>query len=222
MPLTERERRFLGHYSDETRHFESGHVSCLRQLRERGIDHHDLLPLLKLEDEERIAESRKKPMSLEFVSIPQIPDTPTDCPWPDARSVRERVVECMRLGEVNAHLSRDFQYARRYGFFNRAPGPDEESVIYSGEEPRAPKGWVFRGRFGGIRRGHVEEGLRDIPVSIWDPTYQSSLADQCDYLALVETTPEPMRVRGLTRLDVLWFTADEAVYKTIFPTPPAP
>jgi hypothetical protein len=194
----------------------------VRQLRERGIDHHDLLPLLKLEDEEQKAESRRNPLSLEFVNIPQLPDTPTNCPWPDARSVRERVVECKRLGEVNAHLSRDFHYARRYGFFNRAPEADEEFVIYSGKELRATKGWVFRGRFGGIGRGHIEEGMRAIPVSIWDPTYQSSLADQCRYLALIETTPEPMRVWGVTRLDVLWFTADEAVYKTIFPTPPAP
>ena len=196
MPLTEQERRFLGHYNEETHHFELGHDSCVRQLRERDIDHNDLLPLLKLEDEERKAESRKKPLSLEFVNIPQLPDAPTGCPWPDARSVRERVVECTRLGEINVHLSRDFQYALRYGFFNRAPEPDEEFVIYAGKEPQAPKGWVFRGRFGGIKRGHIEQALRDVPVSIWDPTYQSSLADQCRYLAMVESTPEPMRAWG--------------------------
>jgi hypothetical protein len=163
MPLTEQERRFLGHYSGETRHFELGHDSCVRQLRERGIDHHDLLPLLKLEEEEPLAEGGE-PLSLENIRIPKIP----------------------------------------------------------GKEPKAPKGWVYRGRFPGIKRGHVEEALRKFPVSVWDPTYQSSLASQCEYLLLVETKAKPLRIWGITRSDILWFTANEGVYKTIFPTPPLP
>jgi len=165
----------------------------VRQLRERGIDHHDLLPFLKLENEEQRAECGKI-LSLEYVSIPQIPDTPTACPWPDSGSLRERVVEGTRLSEANAHLSRDFQYARRYGFFNRAPEPVEEFAIYSGKEPQIAKGWVYRGRFPGIKRGHVEEALRKFPVSVWDPTYQSSLAVWSEYMILVETTPAPLRV----------------------------
>ena len=221
MPLTDAESRFLFHYLAETTHFELGYDACVRQLRERTIDHHDLLPFLKLRQEEWRAETFET-LSLDYVRMPQIPDTLTLCPWPDVRDLRERFVEVTRLSEVNAHLSRDFDYSRRCGFLNRAPEPEERLVIYSGGEPQAPKGWVFRGRFGGIKRGHVEEALRDVPVSIWDPTSQSSLADQCSYLALVETTPEPMRVWGLTRLDVLWFTANEGVYKTIFPTPPMP
>jgi hypothetical protein len=163
-----------------------------------------------------------EPLSLENIRIPKIPDTPTFCPWLDVRSLRERVVECTRLSEVNAHISRDFRYASRFGFFNRAPEPDEEFVIYSGKEPKAPKGWVYRGRFPGIKRGHVEEALRKFPVSVWDPTYQSSLASQCEYLLLVETKAKPLRIWGITRSDILWFTANEGVYKTIFPTPPLP
>jgi hypothetical protein len=119
-------------------------------------------------------------------------------------------------------MHEDFHYARRYGFFNRAPEPPEEFVIYSGKEPQAPKGWTCRGRFSGIKRGHVEEGLKRFSVSVWDPTYQSSLAVRCEYLLLVETKAKPLRIWGISRSDILWFTANEGVYKTIFPSPQSP
>ena len=221
MPLTNQERRFLGHYWDETCHFELGHDSCVRQLRERGIDHHDLLPFLKVHREERRA-GFGEPLSLEYISIAQMPDAPTPCPWAGVEALRKRVVAATRLSEANAHLSRDFQYARRYGFFNRAPEPPEEFVIYAGKEPQAPQGWVYRGRFPGIKRGHVEESLRRFAVSVWDPTDQPSLAVRCEYLLLVETKPRPLRIWGVTRSDILWFTADEKVYKAVFPTPQSP
>lgn len=221
MPLTGPERRFLSHYLDETWNFEQGYDSCAKQLRGRGIDHHDLLPLLKLDGEERRAD-RGEILSLEYLGIPQLPDTPTACPWPDAEALRRRVIDATKLGEANAHLSRDFHYFRRYGFFNLAPETEPEFVIHSAGGPQAPDGWTYRGRFPGFRRGHVEESLKRFPVSVWDPTYQSSLAVRCEYLILVETRGKPLRVRGVTRSDVLWFVADEGVYKSIFPAPQSP
>lgn len=221
MPLNQAERDFLDHYILETSHFGLGSTSAIRQVRSLDLDHGGMLWLCKARQQEWIAEDNPC-YSLDFMATPRVPDRLAPCPWPDDVSFRLRVKEVTLLSEENAHLSRDFDYHERWGFANRAPDPESSPVVYSDGGVEPPKGWAFRARFSGIKRGHVADGFREVPVSIWDPTSQPPSAVVCRYLAIVEAEPGPIRIWGITRSDVLWFTRDGVTYRSIFPTPPAP
>ena len=120
----------------------------------------------------------------------------------------ERLLEVTRLSEENALLSRDFRCHEGGEFTNLAPNPEHSPVVYFRPGYESLDNWTFRGRFAGIRRGHVSEGLMRFPVSVWDPIRQPPLATQCHYLAIVETKPDPIRIWKVTRSDILWFAGD--------------
>ncbi len=151
-----------------------------------------------------------------------MPDHPVSCPWPDIQAMRQRLLEVTRLSEQNANLSRDFRCHECQGFTNLAPNPEHSPVVYFGPGHECLDNWTFRGRFSGIRRGHVSEGLKQFPVSVWDPIRQPPLATVCHYLVFVETKPDPIRIWDVTRSDILWFAGDGVAYAPIFPNPPAP
>ena len=221
MPLTDPERDFIDHYALEAAYPQLSVNTAHRQIQQRHLDEAALLRFAAIRGEEWQAWGLPY-ATLDFRSAPKLPDRAAVCPWANQQVMWKRLHAVTKLGEANALLSRDFRHLEDGGFINRAPHPEHRPVVYFQPSYEALDNWTFRGRFGGIRRGHVGDQLKGFPVSVWDPIRQPRLATRCHYLMIVEAKPEPFRVWHVTRADILGFAADEGVYGAIFPEPPSP
>lgn len=223
MPMTELERRFVDHAMIENHHFDQGSRSCLEQMGRLGLGHSDLYPFMVLREREwRAGYENPFPDFEQFLSA-KVPSVPTPCPWADAKTFRARVQAVTLLSEENCFISRDFSLWHRCGcerYFNEPSKFENSSAITDWAEFLPTQGWKYRATFQpGVQRGEVAESLCRFPFSVWDPLNQPPIAVECHYLMLIKTPPEPIRIWGVTRSDILTYAGNGENYLTIFPTP---